>query len=49
MSRNTLTPFYLHIYTDIAIWFALIFSLEFSFKRENYTHAIIPLYWGVQK
>ena len=43
---NTIPPAHLHMHR---LLFALIFSLELSFKRENYTHAIIPPFGEVQK
>ena len=38
-----------HLHRTHRLLFAHIFSLDLSFKRENYTHAIIPPSWELQK
>ena len=38
-----------HLHRTHRPLFAHIFSLELSFKRENYIHAIIPPSWELQK
>jgi len=37
-----------HLHHTLRLLFSYIFSLQLSFKRENYTH-IIPPFWELQK